>query len=200
MVIFLIGFVAIYFFMHQRPSGQDMSVTILGFPLAINGWIGMNIDVDTNTKDLLETQAVLMRRYKKGTSRVDLAVVYYPDDKVGFHMPESCYTGQGSHIIDKDVSTFDVGNRSQLLCNRLSVRGNKGNEEVFYYFQSGNIRTEHYSRLRWQILRNKINRGVNGSSLIRLSSSAEISQEQAYNSIQQFVRDVIPMLTEYLHK
>ncbi|MHB9155764.1 MAG: exosortase C-terminal domain/associated protein EpsI, partial [Endomicrobiales bacterium] len=74
---------------------------VFGIPFIIGEWRGREIYFRDEVRGILETDSVLMREYRRAGRRVRLAIVYYADARVALHLPESCYTGQGSRIVEK---------------------------------------------------------------------------------------------------
>lgn len=170
------------------------NVDLSKIPMKVNGWQGKEIPVESDVNAILETESVLMREYKRSNDVVWLAIVYYKDSRVSLHLPESCYTGQGSQIVERGTEKIN----DQIIANKFVLKGNKGNQIVLYYFESGDFRTHSYQSLRWNMILNRLKRKSNSGALVRYSISIGRSQEESQKVLKKFISDLGPLLPQYL--
>lgn len=170
------------------------NVDLSKIPMQINGWQGKGIPVESDVNAILETESVLMREYKKGNDVVWLAIVYYKDSRVSLHLPESCYTGQGSQIVERGIEKVNT----QITANKFVLKGNKGNQIVLYYFESGDFRTHSYRALRWNMIMNKLRRKSNSGALVRYSVPIAKSQGETLKRLKEFISEMGALLPNYL--
>jgi EpsI family protein len=198
LVIVLSVFCAAILWVNLTTSAKRTGIDIHNIPLEVDQWHGEELPVEENVKQILETKSVLMREYTKGAYKVWLAVVYYENSRVSLHLPESCYSGEGSDIVKRDQHRIIVPGTKEFYANKLIVRGNKGNRVVLYYFMTRDLCTGSYKNLRWNMMLNKIKYQINSGALIRFSVPLAENQEQAINILEEFIRLMSPLLIEYL--
>ncbi len=169
-------------------------VDLSKIPMKVNGWQGKEIPVESDVNAILETESILMREYRKGNDIVWLAIVYYKDSKVSLHLPESCYTGQGSQIVARGTEKIN----DEITANKFVLKGNKGNQIVLYYFESGDFRTHSYQALRWNMIMNRLKRKSNSGALVRYSIPIGRDQEASQKTLIKFIADFGGLLPKYL--
>jgi len=201
--IILIGILSIFsviiFWIQYKQPVQKINVDISKIPLNIGEWQGEDIAIDKKTKDILETESVLMRKYVKGDNSVWLAIVYYKDSRVALHLPESCYAGQGSHIVKRDKEKIDIPGLKSFYANKLVLKGNKGNQIILYYFETGDIRTGSYQSMRWQMMLNKLKAKSNSGALVRFSMViTDSSLTSNLETLERFIKEIGKLLPNYL--
>ncbi len=78
------------FVIQSKQSKQKTEIDLSKIPLDIGEWRGKEIPIDKQTKDILETNSVLIREYTNSKDdAISLAIVYYKDSRIAFHLPES---------------------------------------------------------------------------------------------------------------
>jgi len=178
------------------------SKPVLQLPVEVGAYIGQDLPVERRVMDLLETSNIVMRNYV-GPNRVNIsvAIVYYPQYRVYFHMPEGCMAGRGSILVTKEKEQIDVpgSDRPSIEANKLVFDQSAGREVALYFFESGPMITSSYTRMRWYLMRNHILRRRTGAALVRFSirSTDEDTQEELA-VLKKFVGQFVPILPEYL--
>lgn len=184
-----------------RSHATNTAVDITQIPLRIGEWTAKELPIDQLTTDVLETDSVLMRIYKNAQGReVVLAIVYYQDNRVALHLPESCYSGAGSFIVGRDIVPIPLADETNFRANHLTIRGNKGNQVAVYYFETSNARTPSYKDMRWQRMINKVKSKSNNGALVRFSTASTRSPDEDVALVKEFIQEISPVLTEYLFK
>lgn len=188
---------AVFFVKYKRPQ-EKTNIDISTIPWQVNGWQAEEVGVDTKTKDILETESVLVRKYSKGKHSVWLSVVYYKDSRVALHLPESCSIGSGSFIISKDREKISVPGEKDFYANKLVLKGDKGNQVIIYYFETDKLRTSSYQAMRWQMIKNKLKAKSNSGALVRFSALIEENPEKTTRTLKEFIRESSPLLTKHM--
>jgi len=200
--ITLIGILCVFsliiFWIQYKQPVNKINIDMSKIPLNIGEWQGEDIAIDKKTKDILETESVLMRKYVKGENSIWLAIVYYKDSKVALHLPESCYTGQGSHIVKRETEEIYIPGLKSFYTNKLILKGNKGNQVILYYFETGDIRTNSYQTLRWQMMLNKLKSRSNSGALVRFSTLLQQDSDESIKILKQFIKEIGKLLPNYL--
>ena len=199
----LVGILLIFsnltFHIQYRSSEALTGADISCIPLKIGDWQGKDISIGEKTKDILETDSVLMRTYVNSDGKeLLLAIVYYKDSRVALHLPESCGLGQGSRIIERTKEKIILGGEYDFYANKLLFKSDKKSEVMLYYFETGNIRTSSYKTLRLNMMINKLRSKSNSGALIRFSASIKDDSNKTTEMLKQFIKEISPLLPEHL--
>lgn len=199
----LVGILAVFaagvFMLRSRGEGAKTAVDISAVPLKINGWQAEDVGVDKKTKDILETESVLVRKYQMGKKAAWMSVVYYKDSRVALHLPESCSVGSGSFIVKKTREKQPDNRGPDFFENMISLRGNKGNHIIIYYFETDNLKTSSYQAMRWRMMVNRLKGKSSGGALVRFSYQVTgDNADTALADLKQFIREASPLITQVL--
>jgi len=183
-----------------KQSKQMPLVDISQIPLNIGEWKGEEIVVDRQTKDILETEAVLMRNYiNANNEKILLAIVYYKDSRVALHLPESCLMGQGSRLADRRLEKIEISFNNVFSSNSILTKSDRGNNLVIYFYETGNLMTSSYFTFRKQILLNKLNGKGTTGALVRFSINiTDENKQDKLKVIQKFIKEIGQLLPKYL--
>jgi EpsI family protein len=165
-------------------------------PMEVDGWIGKDLEVDEQTKIILETDDVLMRGYRRGAEPpVVLAVVFAQENRKVAHPPEVCLRGSGFEMEGKGVSHL----RDDFPVMRLvTVRGDD-RELYYYWYKSGDLFTENYIKQQLYIAWGHLTRKGASASLIRLSTSVDDRDfEAASQRLKDFGNAILPAIKREL--
>ena len=200
LIVFLIT--AALVFIDGRLSKNVPPVMLADFPLNIAEWRGIDHPVEERIQRILQTEHILSRHYRdREGDTVLLSLVYYPDNKIGFHNPESCNVGAGSHIVQKDVYSFPLhgsSSKTPFSVNRLILDGSSGNKAIFYFFVSGDYITENYVQFRIHMMKQQMCFTRPSGAQIQIHRPISSDLESTMATMQGFTDDIIPYLLEYL--
>lgn len=171
-------------------------------PLTLGGWQGKRFPVQERILQILETEYILDRDYVNGDGRhMFLSIVYYPDNKIGFHNPESCNTGAGSKIIKKDVQPIKNAKTDQsedLKVNRLILQRMQGDKVILYFFVSGNYITHDYLKFRLHMMKQQMGFRRPSGAQIQVHSNIVSDLKTTIAVMEDFIRHLAPKLPDYL--
>lgn len=183
-------------------AGHTDPARVSELPLFIGEFSGRELPVDQSIKDILETPNVMMREYVgPGGVPVTLAIVYYEQYRVSFHLPEGCMTGIGSVIMaDERESLGAYGeNDMPLVANNLILQQPGGKEHVYYFFVVGDLITPSYARMRFYLMKQHLKGRSRGAALVRFSTKVGNDQdEKIVYELEDFIREFAPNLPHYL--
>jgi EpsI family protein len=193
LIVVLLVFTALSLLIGTLYKKTPGSINLNQIPYNIGSWRGKAIPVEEQVSAILETDAVLMREYKKGQDKIWLAIVYYKDSRVALHLPESCYTGEGSQIVETGVEEVDT----DLRANKILVKGDKGNQIVLYYFDTGGYKTSHYQSFRWHMMLNQLYHKPNSGALLRFSINYQGKDiEGNLRKLKEFMKEAVPAIVK----
>ena len=199
LLVITAGFV----FIDGSLSKSVGTIDLEKLPLTLGGWQGKIYPVQERILQILETEYILDRDYVNGDGRhMFLSIVYYPDNKIGFHNPESCNTGAGSKIIKKDVLSVKnnkTGVRSEdFAVNRLILQRMQGNKVILYFFVSGNYMTHDYLKFRLHMMKQQMGFRRPSGAQIQIHSNIVPDLKTTIAVMEDFIQNLAPKLPDYL--
>jgi len=201
-VLSLLSLTSVFILFDVYSSQNRPTANINAFPLVLGDWYGEDIFIEKRIFDILETDAILMRKYiNKNGDIVLFYIVYYPTNKVSFHAPEACFGGEGYTIMDKRIEAMKIPNTdwSTLKVNRLYYQRGDDKQIIVYFFESGDFMTYSHAKLRWKMLQDQIKFKRATAALVRLSTPLTGSnKDEAEDVLRNFLAEILPILPEYL--
>ena len=148
---------------------------------------------------ILETKNLFFRDYINGEGKhVFLSVVYYVDNKIGFHNPESCNTAVGSYVVKRDVLDLHLerplSNSEVFSVNRLIMGGIKTDKVILYFYVAGNHLTHDYLKFRLHLLKQRMAFQRPGSAQIQLHSDVELGTDGTTAIMVNFLKELVSYL------
>lgn len=185
---------------HHFAYGVWRPKSDLKIPLFVGEWRGRDKPVAKRVYELLEADTVIIRTYIKGNSSIWFAVVYYKDNQVGFHAPESCFGGLGNQVFDEgNLSLFIPRWNRSVKVNRRHYKGPKGEKILLYFYSTGEFITESYFKIRVQMLYKQLKFQKPGVALFELYCPVGPEGEgKAVACLKDFLSELIPLLPSYI--
>jgi EpsI family protein len=199
---FLLLAVCGFVFMDDRISSASVAVNVVEkLPLEFGGWRGTAFPVDERVRSILETDYIVSRDYvNRQGQHVFLSIVYYPDNKIGFHNPESCNTGVGMKVLDNRLVPLSLPGYADgkgFEVNRL-VLGMDGPAKVIYHFYvTGTAMTGNYPMFRWEMLKQQIAFRRPSGAQVQIHVAVKESVENTGPLVQEFAAALVPVLQGY---
>jgi EpsI family protein len=199
LLVITAGFV----FIDGSLSKSVQTIDLEKLPLTLGGWQGKSFPVQERILKILETEYILDRDYVNGDGRhMFLSIVYYPDNKIGFHNPESCNTGAGSKIIKQDVLSIK-NNKTDVRSedfgvNRLILQRMQGDKVILYFFVSGNYMTHDYLKFRLHMMKQQMGFRRPSGAQIQIHSTVAPDLKTTLPVMEDFIRNLAPILPDYL--
>jgi len=204
LILLLLVLAAAMVFIDDRLSSGAAAVNLNRLPIEIGQWKGHAYPPDERIMRILGTEYILDRDYVNPDQRhVYLSVVYYPDNKIGFHNPESCNTGEGSKIAKKDV--YSIGRAgtnpaagSDIKVNRLILERTKGDKVILYFFVSGNFMTHDYLEFRLHMMKQQMGFRRPSGAQVQIHGVVAPDLNTTMPVLEDFIRSLEPLLPDYL--
>jgi EpsI family protein len=204
LIIFMLLLITSGFvFMDGSLSKSVRTINLEKLPLTIGGWQGKSYPVQERILQILETEYILDRDYVNGDGRhIFLSIVYYPDNKIGFHNPESCNIGAGSKIIQKDV--LSIRNQKPNMqgdgfkANRLILQRTAGDKVILYFYVSGNYITHDYLKFRFHMMKQQMGFQRPSGAQIQIHGTIAPDLKTTVSVMEDFIRNLAPLLPDYL--
>ncbi len=192
------GFVMIDSYLANKP----VTVNLEDFPLTVGDWRGTPFIVEDRIKDLLDTEYILSRDYEGPQGdHVYLSLVYYPDNKIGFHNPESCNTGVGMKVLDERIVPVTVtlkdGRQERIDLNRLVLGITEPVRVIYYFYLTGDRMTGKYSTFRWEMLQQQMQFNRPSGAQVQLHIPVKDSVEATRDVASRCMNSLAPALTSF---
>jgi EpsI family protein len=203
-ILSLLAVAAAMVFIDDRFSTGAVPVNLNLLPVQIGEWKGRNYPLDERIMQILGTEYILDRDYTNNRgSHVYLSIVYYPDNKIGFHNPESCNTGEGSKIIKRDIHSIGsarivLASENGFKVNRLILERTRGNKAIFYFFVSKNYVTHDYFKFRLHMMKQQMGFRRPSGAQVQIHSAIAPDLNGTMSEMEDFVRNLAPLLPDYL--
>ena len=158
---------------HPTPLARPLE-TIGG---KIAGWtLAADTPLQEDVLTQLKPTSYLSRIYIKESSRLELLIVYYADQRAGesMHSPEHCLPGGGWLLGRREMAALPMRDRNMrdktMQVNRYVISHAGDNQILYYWYQSGHrVIAEEYAGkalLVWDALSS----GHTEGSLVRVIS------------------------------
>ena len=189
-------------FLSNDVPAQQKTVYAKQLPIFINGWSGEDIKVDDRTLEILETNDVLMRDYKKeGNPFIQLCIIYASNNRKVSHPPEVCYKGSGWSLEEKILVVFSIKSDEfpELRANKLILEKGDQKQLVLYWYKCNSDYATNYYKQQINVVKSEIITGKSTSGLIRISTPIVNNDEGvAMMRVQRFSLNMLPLITKYL--
>jgi len=202
-VFLLFVITSAFVFVDDRASKSAPQARMAKIPAIVGEWQGRDIPVEERIERILNTNYLLFRDYiNREGKHIFLSVVYYVDNKIGFHNPESCNTGIGSYVVQKEVLDLPFervrSNPDVFRVNRLVMGGTKSHEVILYFYVNGNYMTHDYLKFRLHMVKQRMGFRRQGSAQIQLHSDAELGIDSMTAIMANFLKELVPLLPDYI--
>ncbi len=183
------------------------------FPLTIGDrWQGKELGMDPKVLEVLKLNDYMMRVYipqelikggenPRGLAPVYLYVGYYQSQRTGatYHSPKNCLPGAGWQFVDSEQIPVMLARGDAPIINKVVIQKGLDKQVILYWYQDRGriIASEYWAKgfLVWDSMTKKRTDG----SLVRISVPVVgKSEEQAFAEGFEFLRDVFPLLGQYL--
>ncbi|MBI4343735.1 MAG: EpsI family protein [Candidatus Omnitrophica bacterium] len=141
-----------------------------GMPSALPGWQVEALPADARSLQLLETDDVILAKYRLGEQPpVWLVQVAGFGNRAAFHPPELCFVGSNFEVLARGPLTVDVHGRPRRLM-RLVVGRGKDRMEAWYWFTAGERVTPSYYRQQLWLVADTLRGRPASGTLVRIST------------------------------
>ncbi|MFH1777555.1 MAG: exosortase C-terminal domain/associated protein EpsI [Candidatus Omnitrophota bacterium] len=168
-------------------------------PMAINGWQGVDVLIEERVYEILQTRNVLIRDYAniKDQRKINVQIVYSPDNRKVAHPPEVCMIGSGSEIVEKEITNFEISGR-RIEANKLVLSHGSSKSIMLYFYLTGNTLTANYYKQQMKIVINKLRGKDTGTAMVKITAVITIDEGNTIKSLKAFLSDLLPILPQYL--
>ncbi len=155
-------------------------------PLTLGSWQGSVILVDAKTIAILETNAVALMEYRRGSeSPIWLARVEGFGKRAAFHPPELCYVGSHYEVLERAPLTVMVKGKPTRVM-RLLIGLKEQRFEAWYWFTANGRVTPNYYQQQWWLVLDAV-RGIPSSGTLVRISTLEDDPTRSHQRLQDFM-------------
>ena len=181
----------------NRPISQ--------FPLIIGGWEGKRQFLDQKFIDALQFSDYTSIDYSKlGSLPVSIYVAYYESQRKGrsIHSPETCLPSSGWIFNQAGTRTIHLSEKnSSSITVMRAIMEKSGNRNLVYFWfnQRGRILTNPYQMKIYNFWDALVKKRTDGALIRVIAPISSVEKiEDADKRLQSFVREILPLLNEYI--
>ena len=176
------------------------------FPLKVGEWSAdSRLPLGQRFLDALDLSEYVMVDYSNGAGKsVNFYVAYYETQSKGksIHSPATCLPGSGWDFRQSGAVTISntSTNHGAMRVNRAVMQLGRQYQISYYWFsQRGRILTNAY-QLKLFGFWDSLTKQRTDGALVRLVTQVYEGEklEEAEERLQKFVRDIVPVLDEYI--
>ena len=169
------------------------------FPYTVGDYKGVDLEYPDWLEDALKAEEFILRDYtdSKG-NRLKLYVAYFTSRKgTSTHNPDVCYPAQGWRIEEKGTDTIEIANKKYNLAKRV-FRRDYDEQIILFWFQSASKVFSDKLKHQLVVIKNAVFTNQMQASIVRVSCLQKVSLDEALKKEEDFSREVIPLLKDYL--
>jgi EpsI family protein len=175
------------------------------FPVQLGSWVGTDMTMDNETRDILGPGDFLLRDYQNraaAAGAVNLFVAYFPSQRSGdtIHSPAHCLPGAGWHPVEATRVTISAPGRPAFLVNRYLIEQGQDRQLVFYWYQAHDriVASEYWAK--YYLITDSIRLNRSDGSLVRLTTPLGYGERpsDAEARLLTLVAQVVPLLDTYV--
>ncbi|MBZ5496021.1 MAG: EpsI family protein [Acidobacteriia bacterium] len=207
---------AVYIGFASKSEPVPIRRSLSELPARIGVWEGEGAtELDPTTLRVLGVDDYTNRRYfgTAGAS-VGLYIGYYRSQRQGntIHSPLNCLPGAGWNPVEKDILPISINAgavsegadppQTEFRINRIVIQRGMDKQVVLYWYQShGRVVASEYWGKIYAVL-DAIRTSRTDAALVRVispvTSAGEAGETTAEQNAVTFVRDLLPLLGQYL--
>ncbi|MGD9731531.1 MAG: VPLPA-CTERM-specific exosortase XrtD [Desulfamplus sp.] len=174
------------------------------FPMQIGKWQGMRQPMEEEFINALDFSDYIMVDYhdEKGAV-INFYVAYYESQRKGesIHSPETCLRGGGWVFSQNGRASVPLdGQKGDMVVNRALIQKGSFRQISYFWFpMRGRILTNAFE-MKWYNFLDALTQQRTDGALVRVIApvGADETPADAEKRLQEFVKDIVPVLAEYL--
>lgn len=185
----------------QSPVPSHLSLR--AFPDELSGWSGTPVPMSKKEQEILNADDFASILFTKNATESSIfffsAFYQHQTPEKNIHSPKNCLPGSGWAMIDTRVISVPLenGGKPQKI-NQVVIQKGLSKQVVLYWYQErGRIFPNEYWG-RFYLVKDALTLHRTDGALVRISASLEGSVENTVDRELRFVRDLTPMLSEYI--
>ncbi len=175
------------------------------FPIQIGEWYGTREDMEQQFLDVLRFSDYIILDYKNRQGKmINFYVAYYQEQRKGesIHSPETCLPAGGWEFREAGTATISLSNGKSMLINKAFIKKGAGSQLAYYWFpMRGRVLTKLYQIKIYNFWDSLLKQRTDGA-LVRVITPVYNGEEhnEASERLQGFIKEIVPVLDEYIPK
>lgn len=188
-------------FREKIPAAKPFSQ----FPLAVGAWEGSRQFMDEMFIKELDLTDYTMIDFRKNGRSVDFYIAYYESQRKGesIHSPETCLPGSGWDFRQAGMAQVLMATPDRSLMVNRAIMEKSGSRQLGYFWfpARGRILTNAWE-MKLYTFWDALTRRRTDGALVRLITpiTGSESVEEAEKRLQEFTKQIVPILDEYIPK
>ena len=180
-----------------HPAPVPLKIDLNRFPYKIGEWKGIDAGQDDRLFKALGIDRELARNYRTAEGRnIRLYIGYYESQKQG---KELINEKSNKLYINASEMEIALSPNETMKVNRLVKReGNKNSSTIFWYDLNGRTVVDKYKAKIYTTWDALIMRRTNGAVIVLSWESEAAEENQPYKYAEDFIRNLTPVLQNYL--
>jgi EpsI family protein len=190
--------------LRARDRGEILPphLTVKEFPIEIGAWLGQDVPLQPEVKQILGDGDFLVRFYRAPElPYIDFFLAYFPTQRTGstIHSPQNCLPGSG--WIPADLKRIELTNGGKdALVNRYIIAKGLDRQLVLYWYQSNGriVASEYWAK--FFLVADSIRRNRSDGALVRVVTP--VARDESIESAEQraldFARLALPQLDRFV--
>jgi len=173
------------------------------FPTKIGQWTGHKKTLSKKFIDALDLSSYILIDYQDPQGNlINFYVAYYEAQRKGesIHSPGTCLRGSGWLFKKSSPKTFYIPGIGKISIRSAELQKGKDVELVYYWFQRGQRIIDNVWALKWYVFWDALTKRRTDGALVRIIAPVMPNESKldAQKRMDQFLKDVVPILSEYL--
>jgi EpsI family protein len=181
----------------KKPEITRLSLN--DFPYTVGDYKGVDLEYPDWLEDALKAEEFIIREYTNSKGDVlKLYAAYFTSRKgTSTHNPDVCYPAQGWKIEEKGTDSIKISDKKYTLAKRV-FRRDHDEQIILFWFQSGFRVFSDKLKHQLVVIKNAIFTNQMQASIVRVSCLENVSLDEALKKEEDFSKEVIPILKDYL--
>lgn len=191
-------------FLNMRSHGDAVPLkqSFATFPLEIGEWRGQEGTIlDADVLDVLRLNDYIVRRYQDEQGRsLWLYIGYWETQRKGaqIHSPKNCLPGGGWAPLEADRADIPLQGGKDIEVNRYVLQKDNAQQMALYWFDAQGQPVASEIDAKLELLKGAVLRNRTDGALVRITSPVYGNADQTFEWQAEFVRELYPVLAEYL--
>lgn len=175
------------------------------FPMQVGQWSGSRQLMEPRFIESLDLTDYIMADFKDETGKaVNFYVAYYESQRKGasIHSPETCFMGGGWQFRKTGQASMILSSGEQIPMNRAVIEKKPVRQVSYFCFPFRNRILTNAFEMKWFNFWDALTRQRTDGALIRVITPVHPDETsvQAEERLKVFIKDIYPVLSEFLPK
>ncbi len=203
-VVGLLAAATVFLQARSRPEQLPPRKPLEEFPLLVGDWIGRDVAISEEVKQVLGADDYLVRLYRRAADEqpIDFFVVFFESQRTGatIHSPQNCLPGAGWAPVEQGKATIEPPNGGTFTVNRYVIAKGLERQFVLYWYQAHGrvVASEYWAK--FFLVADAIRMNRTDGALVRIISpiGRNESVQDGERRTVEFARKVYTQLNSFI--